>query len=180
MVLYRINYGDDPVNFMTYRLDSRETMILTSVAILYAIIIVLLGISSWIVWTTESTIVRPGLFANWSGSSLNLNEGFINLTKWLPVDNDVTGKQDCNAGGPGIYNSNQSKSFDLLENPGYPEPRVAKGPTSERCYKSDWESSKELTGSYEQITNNYKHALPESCSAPNHDLILNFYKPVTN
>jgi hypothetical protein len=49
-------------------------------------------------------------------------------------------------------------------------------PTSERCYNSDFTRRVELTGDLRQFTNNYKRGSPDSCSAPNHDLLLSFYK----
>lgn len=54
---------------------------------------------------------------------------------------------------------------------------IAAGPTSQQCYQKDYARTLERAGSYAQRTNNYRHADGESCSAPNHDLILDFYKP---
>jgi hypothetical protein len=67
------------------------------------------------------------------------------------------------------------KSYDLLPG-GKPEPRVARGPTSQSCYGVDYQRALERAGSYAQRTNNYIHGYPDSCSAPNHDLVLDFYK----
>ena len=52
---------------------------------------------------------------------------------------------------------------------------VAVGPTSEQCYKTDYGAGLALYPKYRQMTNNYKHKNGESCSAPNHDLILGMY-----
>jgi hypothetical protein len=44
------------------------------------------------------------------------------------------------------------------------------------CYKKDFANRIQLTGNYTQLTNNYKRANPDSCSAPFHELVNNFYK----
>ena len=49
--------------------------------------------------------------------------------------------------------------------------------TSERCYRSDIGESLKLTRNYLQRTNNYQRSHPDSCSAPNHELIGTFYTP---
>lgn len=149
-------------------------MKLVSVGIIYLIIIVLLGTSMWIQWTADSTYIRAPLQA-----TVNIQEGFMNLNQWLPTADSVSGVQDCGAGGAAPVDPDKFKSFDLLGG-GLKEPRVAKGPTAEQCYKMDYKRSLERAGSYGQRTNNYVHKYPDSCSAWNHDLILNFYpsKPV--
>jgi hypothetical protein len=43
------------------------------------------------------------------------------------------------------------------------------------CYTKDFQNRIQLTGNYIQRTNNYKRANPESCSAPYHELVNNFY-----
>jgi hypothetical protein len=47
------------------------------------------------------------------------------------------------------------------------------------CYKLDFENRTQLTGNYIQRTNNYKRANPDSCSAPFHELVNNFYEKMT-
>ena len=59
---------------------------------------------------------------------------------------------------------------------GYPSNKIAKGPTSQQCYTTDFTRAYERAGSYSQKTNNYKHDYPDSCSSWNHDLVLDFYK----
>lgn len=49
-------------------------------------------------------------------------------------------------------------------------------PTSQLCYFSDFQTRLEKTGNMRQFTNNYKRGTPDSCSAPNHDLVQSFYK----
>jgi len=49
-------------------------------------------------------------------------------------------------------------------------------PTSAGCYDADFQKRLERTGNFRQMTNNYKRGVPDSCSSPNHDLSLSFYK----
>jgi len=65
--------------------------------------------------------------------------------------------------------------YALLPNPKKPAPQVASGPTSQQCYEKDYQNTLDVLPSFRQMTNNYKHANGESCSAPNHDLILGIY-----
>jgi hypothetical protein len=105
------------------------------------------------------------------------------LKKWLPAPEKLTAaSKDCpqtlyDAAGYEAGIGKPFKSYDLLSGwlPGFKEPRVAFGPTSQDCYKVDWARGLERAGSYAQRTNNYQHGYPDSCSAPNHDLILDYY-----
>ena len=49
-------------------------------------------------------------------------------------------------------------------------------PSSKKCFEADFQKRLEKTGNYRQMTNNYKRDGPDSCSAPNHELLLSFYK----
>jgi len=77
---------------------------------------------------------------------------------------------------PADVNTNMRAPYALLEQPLKAFPQVAAGPTSEQCYKVDYQTSLSLQPSFRQMTNNYKHKNGESCSAPNHDLILGIYQ----
>ena len=77
---------------------------------------------------------------------------------------------------PDDVNTNMRASYALLGQTTKPFPQVAAGPTSEQCYKLDYQTSLSLQPSFRQMTNNYKHKNGESCSAPNHDLILGIYQ----
>lgn len=44
------------------------------------------------------------------------------------------------------------------------------------CYETDFQNYMQTTGNYIQRTNNYKREAPDSCSAPFHELVNNFYK----
>ncbi len=56
------------------------------------------------------------------------------------------------------------------------EPGRWVSPNSKDCYDADFQKRLEMTGNFRQLTNNYKRAVPDSCSAPTHELVLNFYK----
>jgi hypothetical protein len=56
------------------------------------------------------------------------------------------------------------------------EPGRWVSPNSQDCYDADFQKRLEMTGNFRQLTNNYKRAVPDSCSAPTHELVLNFYK----
>ena len=116
-------------------------------------------------------------------------EGFQNvgatpsrtLDAWLPAPEYLTKQSSCDTGKPAPYMSEPSsayKGYTLLDSlKPIPEPRVASGPTSAQCYKKDYARTLEHS-SFAQRTNNYIHGYPDSCSAPNHDLILDVYKPI--
>jgi len=135
----------------------------------YGLIVVLVAIGTYIQWYGDDAFVRPPLLSMWPSK-----EGFMNLSQWLPDANALTVKQDCDSSA---VQTGPVRSYMLLEGDleALPEPRVALGPTSEQCYKVDYSRTLELS-SYAQRTNNYKHKNPENCSAPNHDLVLDFYR----
>jgi len=47
---------------------------------------------------------------------------------------------------------------------------------SRSCYATDFERMVEKTGTFRQLTNNYKRNYPDSCSGWQQELTLNFYK----
>lgn len=162
---------------------------------IFIILVVIVGLAIYQmdnVWP----IARPSLQATWpmvpglhegfqSGSGLVSAQGINSeaLRKWLPSpevltkSNGAEEKQKVlDSAAPyeaGI--GKPFKSYDLLPG-GKPEPRVAGGPTSQECYGVDYQRALERAGSYAQRTNNYPRGYPDSCSAPYHELVLNFYK----
>lgn len=48
---------------------------------------------------------------------------------------------------------------------------------SQACYQMDAEQALSKTGSFRQLTNNYKRTYPDNCSMGHQDLLLNFYEP---
>lgn len=43
------------------------------------------------------------------------------------------------------------------------------------CYDANMQTHLELTGNYRQMTNNYRHAYPDNCSAPLTQFVTAFY-----
>jgi hypothetical protein len=74
-----------------------------------------------------------------------------------------------------LYNSNP---YHLLSDEFAPprEKESISCVNSRSCYATDFNSLISKTGNYRQMTNNYKHNYPDSCSAPYQELVLNFYK----
>jgi hypothetical protein len=155
-----------------------------------AVILAILAVQVQGAWP----IARPAIDATWP---MGPKEGFANqdesassqdvltesLKKWLPSPEVVTKPSvgDC----PGtLLNAAPSntgkpyKSYDLLDGwmVGKPEPRIAFGPTSQKCYDVDYAVQLEKS-SFAQRTNNYRRGYPDSCSAPLHDLVLDMYEP---
>lgn len=48
--------------------------------------------------------------------------------------------------------------------------------SAQRCYETDFQARLERTGNYRQLTNNYKRAGPDSCTAPLQDVLIPFYQ----
>ena len=152
-----------------------------SVLALFTLLIIICGVMFYQVRRSAWPVARARIEATWPMGPGHI-EGFadmMTLQQWLPAPESLTVKTVCpptQLGGEdygGLKTLGQS--YDLLPG-GKPEPRVAAGPTSQQCYEVDWARGLERAGSYAQRTNNYKHGYPDSCSAPNHDLILDFYK----
>lgn len=49
-------------------------------------------------------------------------------------------------------------------------------PSSQSCYAADFQRRVEKVGNFRQLTNNYKRGVPDSCSAPLHEMTLGIYK----
>jgi len=58
-------------------------------------------------------------------------------------------------------------------------PTASSGPamSSHSCYETDFEQATSKTGTYRQLTNNFKRSYPDNCSTWNQNLLLSFYKP---
>jgi hypothetical protein len=46
---------------------------------------------------------------------------------------------------------------------------------SQTCYEGDFQTRLEKTGNFKQLTNNYKHADAESCTAPLQEFVTAYY-----
>ena len=126
-------------------------------------------------------VARPAIRATWP---MKPTEGFANMTleQWLPSPEVVTkpavGECPGSLMNAGNYEGGlKLKNYELLDDVLKPteSTHIAVGPTAEKCYGIDYSHTLEKS-SYAQRTNNYQHKRPDSCSAPNQDLILGFYK----
>ena len=73
---------------------------------------------------------------------------------------------------------NQATDYRLLADflpTANPEEMARSDITSERCRMVDASEDLMLEGSYAQRTNNYLRTFPDSCSAPRHEFLLDFY-----
>jgi hypothetical protein len=48
--------------------------------------------------------------------------------------------------------------------------------TAKACYETDFIAQNQRTGNFEQVTNNFKHKGPDSCSAPLTEMVNTIYK----
>ena len=147
---------------------------------LVLIIVLFLGAESYqmqYMWP----VARARIQATWP---MKPTEGFANMTleQWLPSPEVVTKPAVGECPGSlinaaGYEGGLKLKNYELLDDVLKPteSTHVAVGPTAAKCYGIDYTHSLEKS-SYAQRTNNYQHKRPDSCSAPNQDLILGFYK----
>jgi len=114
--------------------------------------------------------------------ALMIIKGFqrtVSIFAFIPIYEQFKVLDNIDPGSDQYKVSNTYKSYLLLDDklPGYPPTIRPNGPTSQRCYQTDASRTLEKAGSYMQVTNNFKHGYPDSCSSWNHDLVLDFYKP---
>ena len=110
---------------------------------------------------------RPAEISSESQATL-LSRKIGNEESVLEFPPDTPGPAD-------LYNNNP---YHLLSDEMSP-PRVNETIScvnSRSCYATDFERMVSKTGTYRQMTNNYKRGYPDSCSAPYQELVLNFYK----
>lgn len=74
-------------------------------------------------------------------------------------------------------NINNKKPYHSLDLPAA-TPAELSNVTAKQCYEMDDSVKMEVLGggNFSQCTNNYKRQLPDSCSAPRHELITSFYQ----
>ncbi len=110
---------------------------------------------------------RPAEVGDESQSSL--------ITKKIGSDSPVLEFPPDTPAPADIYNN---QPYHLLGDEISP-PRVKESIScvnSRSCYATDFERMISKTGTFRQMTNNYKRGYPDSCSAPYQELVLNFYK----
>ncbi len=154
--------------------------------VIFVLALLLLALQGYAV-SNAWPIARPRLEATWKMGPGN-TEGFQDkkwtVSNWLAAPEVLTKPAvgECPGSLLDAANYDQGlrmKNYVLLSDvfQTKKDPLVAIGPTSQKCYEVDWKRNLERAGSYAQRTNNFPHASTDSCSAPNHDLILDIYKP---
>jgi hypothetical protein len=74
---------------------------------------------------------------------------------------------------PATANLNVREPYVLLDNVLVRE--KSENLTAKSCYEKDFMAQTEKTGNFIQRTNNYRHALPDSCSAPLTEFVNSIY-----
>jgi hypothetical protein len=79
--------------------------------------------------------------------------------------------------GPAPLQPSSKEPYQLLndEFPSVGPPEHISCVNSRSCYTTDFSRLLEPS-SYRQMTNNYKHGYPDSCSSPFQELVMSFYK----
>ena len=67
------------------------------------------------------------------------------------------------------------ESYALLNIPVKPDSKLG-NLTAKACYETDFIAQNQRTGNFEQVTNNFKHKGPDSCSAPLTEMVNTIYK----
>ena len=52
--------------------------------------------------------------------------------------------------------------------------------TASTCYETDYIAQNQRTGNFDQLTNNFKHVRPDSCSAPFTEIVNTIYREIPN
>lgn len=76
---------------------------------------------------------------------------------------------------PAEANLNVREPYVLLENVLVRDRSKAENLTAKSCYDKDFMAQTEKTGNFIQRTNNFRHALPDSCSAPLTEFVNSIY-----
>jgi hypothetical protein len=76
---------------------------------------------------------------------------------------------------PAQANLNVREPYVLLENVLLRDGSKPENLTAKSCYDKDFMAQTEKTGNFIQRTNNFRHALPDSCSAPMTEFVNSIY-----
>jgi hypothetical protein len=131
--------------------------------------VILIGVLAALSYMASSSnpIVRP---------RLERIEPFQNSTSKSDVPNGGAVPATNSISPATLTLQNPREPYNLLNGVLPPSDAPAPSPSSAACYDADFQKRLERTGNYRQLTNNYKRGVPDSCSAPNHDLVMGFYK----
>ena len=131
-------------------------------------------------WTILEIIIIVSIFAY----AIN----YLNHKLQYEAFEDVTVDANANAKEPAVlaYPPNGPSPVDLYNKQPYhllsdvmQPPRMKESIScvnSRSCYATDFQRMIEKTGTFRQLTNNYKRGFPDSCTGWQQELALNFYK----
>jgi hypothetical protein len=138
----------------------KETTLLWSIA-LTGIFLLLLTLLVQVNECMQFAVARPFLATK---------EPFQNSK---PEKEKVDGVQDTLGAADADLNE-FSKPYHLLEANSRRETTLKKV-GSESCYENDFQKEIQKTGSYNQLTNNYRRAGPDSCNTYMQEFVTSFY-----
>lgn len=113
---------------------------------------------------------------------------YLNRRLQYEAFEDTTADANANAKEPAVlaYPPNGPSPVDLYNRQPYhllsdvmQPPRMKESIScvnSRSCYATDFQRMIEKTGTFRQLTNNYKRGYPDSCTGWQQELALNFYK----
>ena len=119
---------------------------------------------------------------NWWNKRNGAQYGYPHVTYWESFQNPEVDTEnnimDFPPGTPNTSDVYNNQPYHLLSD-SMQAPREKESLScvnSRSCYATDFNRMIEKTGTFRQLTNNYKRSNPDSCSSPNQELVLNFYK----
>lgn len=102
------------------------------------------------------------------GWDMGVQEAFENASKEVRGIQDSTGAADASLSTP-------KEPYALLSDVLAVKKTEGKL-TAKTCYQADFLEQSNKVGNYIQRTNNFKHATPDSCSAPLTEMVDSFYR----
>ena len=91
----------------------------------------------------------------------------------VPSAHEVTG---ANANDKADANLTNDQPYHLLQDERANATPILSTVTTAGCYATDMEQHLSKVGNHRQLTNNYRRAGPDSCSAPWKELLFHFYE----
>ena len=91
----------------------------------------------------------------------------------VPSAHEVTG---ANANDKADANLTNDQPYHLLQDERANATPMLSNVSTAGCYATDMEQHLSKVGNHRQLTNNYRRAGPDSCSAPWKELLFHFYK----
>jgi hypothetical protein len=132
-------------------------------------------------WTILEIIIIVSIFAY----AINYLNHKLQYEAFEDVTANVNAKEPAvlayPPNGPSPVDLYNKQPYHLLSDVMQP-PRMKESIScvnSRSCYATDFQRMIEKTGTFRQLTNNYKRGFPDSCTGWQQELALNFYKADT-